>query len=133
MVFGIRLSIGTVGEQADNLEVTDRAAAYQDCHGHLWAPYHIGPNSSQVASSPSGDLFICAKDLFVEATQASKPCHSTGSSTATTIKSQSSSSQPIPSSTQGYELHLNGLDQGEFTEGHELDRKMRVSSNARPS
>src|SRR5215471_13540102 len=87
MVFGIRLSIGTVGEQADNLEVTDRAAAYQDCHGHLWAPYHIGPNSSQVASSPSGDLFICAKDLFVEATQASKPCHSTGSSTATTIKS----------------------------------------------
>ena len=28
---------------------------------------------------------------------------------------------------------LDGLDQGEFTEGHELDRKMRVSSNARPS
>src|SRR5215472_4260835 len=34
-----------------------------------------------------GGLLICAKDLFVEATRASKPCHSTGSSTATTIKS----------------------------------------------
>src|SRR5262249_23279347 len=34
IVFGIRLSIGTVGEQADNLEATRRAAAYQDCHGH---------------------------------------------------------------------------------------------------
>jgi hypothetical protein len=32
IVFGIRLSIGTVGEQADNLEATARAAAYQDCH-----------------------------------------------------------------------------------------------------
>jgi hypothetical protein len=28
------LSIGTVGEQADNLEATRRAAAYQDCHRH---------------------------------------------------------------------------------------------------
>ncbi len=28
---------------------------------------------------------------------------------------------------------IDGLDEGEFTEGHELDRKMRVSSNARPS
>jgi hypothetical protein len=28
---------------------------------------------------------------------------------------------------------LANLDEGEFTEGHELDRKMRVSSNARPS
>jgi hypothetical protein len=73
MVLGIRLSIGTVGEQADNLEATGRAAAYQDCHGHLWAPYHIGPNSSQVASSPSGDLFICAKDLFVAANDGKSP------------------------------------------------------------
>src|SRR5262249_28112471 len=28
---------------------------------------------------------------------------------------------------------LDGLDQDEFTENHEPDRKMRVSSNARPS
>ena len=28
---------------------------------------------------------------------------------------------------------IDGLDESEFTEGHELDRKMRVSSNARPS
>jgi hypothetical protein len=34
IVFGKRLSIGTVGEQADNLEATRRAAAYQDCHRH---------------------------------------------------------------------------------------------------
>jgi alkylhydroperoxidase/carboxymuconolactone decarboxylase family protein YurZ len=33
MVFGIRLSIGMVGEQADNL-----VAAYQDCHGHCKLP-----------------------------------------------------------------------------------------------
>ena len=34
MVFGIRLSIGTIGEQTDNL-----AAAYQDCHGHCKLPH----------------------------------------------------------------------------------------------
>jgi hypothetical protein len=34
IILGKRLSIGTVGEQADNLEATRRAAAYQDCHGH---------------------------------------------------------------------------------------------------
>jgi hypothetical protein len=28
------MSVGTVGEQADNLEATRRAAAYQHCHGH---------------------------------------------------------------------------------------------------
>jgi hypothetical protein len=28
------LSIGTVGEQADNLEAVSRAAAYQDGQGH---------------------------------------------------------------------------------------------------
>src|SRR5262245_48852554 len=38
MVFGIRLSIGTVGEQADNLEATARAVAYQDCHEHCKLP-----------------------------------------------------------------------------------------------
>jgi len=38
IVFGIRLSIATIGEQADNLEATARAAAYQDCHGHCKLP-----------------------------------------------------------------------------------------------
>src|SRR5262249_6941656 len=38
--------------------------------------------------------------------------------TATTIKSPSSSSQPIPSSMPGLRASLDGLDQGEFTEGH---------------
>src|SRR6516165_4237911 len=37
MVLGIRLSIGTVGEQADNL-----AAAYQDCHGHCQTTARAG-------------------------------------------------------------------------------------------
>src|SRR5262245_63889510 len=36
----------------------------------------------------------------------SSTCPSTGSATATTTASWLSSSQPIPSSTQGYELHL---------------------------
>ena len=56
----------------------------------------------------------------------SSACHSTGSATATTIKSQSSSSLPIPLFMQGYGLRLDGLDEGEFTEGHELDRRWRV-------
>src|SRR5215472_18856388 len=38
MVFGIRLSIATIFEQADNLEATARAAAYQDCHAHCKLP-----------------------------------------------------------------------------------------------
>ena len=39
LVFGIRLSIGTVVEQADNLEATAGAATYQDCHGHCKLPH----------------------------------------------------------------------------------------------
>jgi hypothetical protein len=37
MIFGIRLSVAPVGEQADNLEAVRRAAAYQDGHGHVLA------------------------------------------------------------------------------------------------
>jgi hypothetical protein len=63
-------------------------------------------------------LFAYAKDLFVEASHASL----NGSVTATTIRSsrQSLGLQPfvlvcVPA--------LAGLDEGTFTEGHELDRK----------
>ena len=67
------------------------------------------------------DLSYCAKHLFVEATQASKLCPSTGSATATTIKSRSSSSLALPSFIM--QATLAGLDEGTFTEGHELDGK----------
>src|SRR5215813_520530 len=50
------------------------------------------------------DLSDYAKDLFVEATQASKPCPSSGSATATTIKSPSSSSLELRSFMPGCEL-----------------------------
>ena len=62
------------------------------------------------------DLSDCAKDLFVEATQASKPCPSTGSSTATAIKSQSSSSLELRSFRAEMRAVLAGLDEGEFTD-----------------
>jgi hypothetical protein len=35
MIFGIGFSVAPIGEQADNLEAVRRAAAYQDCHGHV--------------------------------------------------------------------------------------------------
>jgi len=74
MVFGIRLSIGTVGEQADNLEATARAAAYQDCHGHCGLCIVYG-RTLLSCSDPSGDLFICARDLFVAARTQKGPGH----------------------------------------------------------
>ena len=51
---------------------------------------------------------------------------SIGFATATTIKSQSSSSQPIPSSMSP-RASIDGLDQGELTEGHELPSKWKVA------
>ena len=51
-------------------------------------------------------------------------CSSTGSATATTI---SVVIEPGPSRIHArMRAALAGLDQGEFTEGHELDRKWRV-------
>jgi hypothetical protein len=35
MIFGIGFSVAPIGEQSDNLEAVRRAAAYQDCHGHV--------------------------------------------------------------------------------------------------
>ena len=37
MVFGIGFSIAAIGKQPDNLEAIRRAAADQDCRGHLAA------------------------------------------------------------------------------------------------
>jgi len=51
------------------------------------------------------------------------PCHSTGSVIATTIKSPSSSNLELPSFMPGCVLPPADLDEGDFTEGHELDRK----------
>jgi hypothetical protein len=48
---------------------------------------------------------------------------STGSATATTIKSPSSLTWSFAHSCHS----LGGLDEGEFTEGHELDRKWKVA------
>jgi len=44
------------------------------------------------------------------------PCPSTGSATATTIKSQSSSSLELRSFRAGMRAVLAGLDEGEFTD-----------------
>src|SRR5262245_13104433 len=54
MVFGIRLSIGTVGEQADNLEATARA--YQDCHEHCKLPHeqHAALPASAAVTAVTG-------------------------------------------------------------------------------
>src|SRR5215469_2663040 len=54
MVFGIRLSIGTVGEQADNLEAT--AGAYQDCHKHRKLPHeqHARFSASDAVTAVTG-------------------------------------------------------------------------------
>src|SRR5215467_12491173 len=52
MVFGIRLSIGTVGEQADNLGATARAVAYQDCHEHFANYPH--EQHARFSNRPSG-------------------------------------------------------------------------------
>src|SRR5262249_25540008 len=56
IVFGIRLSIGTVGEQADKLEATARAAAYQDCHGHCKLPpeQHAALSASAAVTAVTG-------------------------------------------------------------------------------
>ena len=60
-----------------------------------------------VAWSTVRDLFTCAKDLFVEAI--------------------SVVIEPAPSLAHArMRASLADLDQGEFTEGHELDRKWRV-------
>jgi hypothetical protein len=53
-------------------------------------------------------------------------CPSTGSVTATTIKSRSSSSPELRSFMPGSGPASPGLDEGTFTEGHELDRKWQV-------
>src|SRR5262249_33327047 len=39
------------------------------------ALHHVGPNASLVALPTSRDLFICAKDLFVEAMDRKGPSH----------------------------------------------------------
>jgi hypothetical protein len=56
MVFGIRLSIGTVGEQADNLEATARA--YQDRHEHCKLSHE------QHATLPASVAVITVTDLL---------------------------------------------------------------------
>ena len=55
-------------------------------------------------------------------------CPSTGSATATKIKSQSSSSLELRLFRAGMRAVLAGLDEGEFTEGHELDRQDSCAS-----
>src|SRR5215813_4200398 len=65
------------------------------------------------AAATFGGLLICAKDLFVEATQASKPCHSTGSSTATTITSPSSSNLATSPIHARMRASLDELDEGD--------------------
>src|SRR5215471_3908976 len=62
MVFGIRLSIATIGEQAYNLEATARAAAYQDCHAHCKLPMpasligRLGSSAFRLSTNSSVDV-----------------------------------------------------------------------------
>ena len=51
---------GPLAERIGNVELNPLRSAL------LCRPY-LGPNASLVARPPSADLFICAKDLFVEA------------------------------------------------------------------
>src|SRR5262249_16574912 len=62
-----------------------------------------------VASPTSGDLFILAKDLFVAASVITIDTSPTSNSWRGPVRSLST-----------------GFAEGEFTEGHELDRKWRV-------
>jgi hypothetical protein len=57
-------------------------------------------------------------------TKARSLCLSTGSFTATTIKSQSSSSLGLHPFHARMRAALANLDEGEFTEGHELDHQV---------
>ena len=77
---------------------------------------------------PSRDLFICAKDLFVGATVAKAGdmplywlCYRHTDQIAVVI-------EPAPSLVHArMKAAIAGLDEGEFTEGHELDRKWKVA------
>jgi hypothetical protein len=75
----------------------------------------------------SRDLFICAKYLFVEATVVgcAMPlywlCYRHNNQISVVIEPGAS---PIHARMRAA---LANLDQGEFTEGHELDRKWRVA------
>src|SRR5262245_15843197 len=76
--------VGEMLRRSSSAVATSRAGRHQHrSHRVLSSRVHF----LDKGRSHLGGLLICAKDLFVEATRASKPCHSTGSSTATTIKS----------------------------------------------
>jgi hypothetical protein len=50
MVFSIGLSIAAIGEQSDNLEAIRRAAADQDCRGHVHG--HLGMSGNGKDPAP---------------------------------------------------------------------------------
>jgi hypothetical protein len=82
---------------------------------------HPGAEHPLVALPRPWDLFICAKDLLIEATHAPL---------VALLPPQQSDFRPHR--TWSFAPHarlrasLAELDGGEFTEGHELDRKWRV-------